>query len=265
MSEPDGGGAPAVVRAELAPTGQLSSIMLDSGGAGYLPDTSPVVTISAPSGKQARRAQAVAKVENGKVVRLDLTDRGRGYRANDVITVKIDPPLSQYGLVFDGVAAEASAELENGIKRLVVDDGGEGYARDQNLTLTIAPPLQAGGRGAAADLRLKYDVADLEALSSEGPYAEYYPEDSVSTELIQLLPSNVRPTRLPDGNFSFRSPPRRHCVKRLTATAEGVRFGRQHGVVSVRGKAGVWTAPEDPILHRSRPDVWAARHVARRA
>ena len=203
VSEPDGGGAPAVVRAELAPTGQLSSIMLDSGGAGYLPDTSPVVTISAPSGKQARRAQAVAKVENGKVVRLDLTDRGRGYRANDVITVKIDPPLSQYGLVFDGVAAEASAELENGIKRLVVDDGGEGYARDQNLTLTIAPPLQAGGRGAAADLRLKYDVADLEALSSEGPYAEYYPEDSVSTELIQLLPSNVRPTRLPDGNFSF--------------------------------------------------------------
>ena len=201
VSVPDGGGAPAVVRAELATTGQLVSIALRSGGGGYLPGESPGVSISPPSREDGRRAQAVARVENGRVIALELTDRGTGYRARDEIAVTIKAPRNEFGVpVFPGVAAEASVELESGVVRLVLERGGDGYARDQPLTLDIAPPLQPGGRGAVAKLQLAFET---EVLPSDGPYADYYPEDSISSELLRLLPSTVRPARRADGNFSF--------------------------------------------------------------
>ena len=42
-----------------------------------------------------------------------------------------------------------------------------------------------GGRQATAKLRLTFD----EPGTSEGPYAEYYPEDSISADLLRLLAS----------------------------------------------------------------------------
>ena len=115
--------------------------------------------------------------------------------------VTIDAPRDEAGVpVFGGVAAEASAALDTGVVRLKVDKGGVGYARDQPLTIDIAPPLQSGGRGATAKLEMAFDV---EYLRSKGPYSDYYPEDSISAELLRLLPSTVRPTRRADGNFTF--------------------------------------------------------------
>ena len=35
------------------------------------------------------------------------------------------------------------------------------------------------------------------------PYSGFYPEDSVSADLLRLLPAIVRPTRRIDGNFTF--------------------------------------------------------------
>jgi hypothetical protein len=131
-SAPEGGGPSAVVRAELAPTGQLLSIEVRKGGSGYLAGEAPVVRISPPSRVGTRPAQAVARVENGRVVALELTDRGRGYRTRDVVTVTIDPPRTDLGMsVTLGETAEASAVLESGVVRLVLEDGGKGYARDQ--------------------------------------------------------------------------------------------------------------------------------------
>ena len=39
-------------------------------------------------------------------------------------------------------------------------------------------------------------------MPTEGPYADYYPEDSISAELLRLLPPTVRPTKRvnADGN-----------------------------------------------------------------
>ena len=204
VSAPDGGGAAAVVRAELSPTGQLVSLVLSSGGEGYPAGASPTVSISPPSGTGGRRAQARARVDDGRVVALELTDRGSRYRARDVVAVTIDAPRDEAGVAVPrGVAAKATADLERAVLRLVLEEGGRGYARDQPLALRIAPPSQEGGRGARAILKLAFEVADLEALPSAGPYGSYYPEDSISAELLRLLPSTVRPVRGADGNFSF--------------------------------------------------------------
>jgi len=216
VSEPEGGGAAASVRAELSTTGIILSIMLDDGGSGYSPRYPPTVSISPPAKANGRRAQAVARVappplpgaapdvNQGRVVSLELTDRGRGYRKSDVVTVRFerdrDAPEA-------GVAPKASVELDYGVVRLVLEDGGKGYARDQPLSLDIAPPLLAGARGAIAKPRLAY--SDLEALPFVGPFSDYYPEDSISAELLRLLPPSVRPTRRPlqgrelGGSYSF--------------------------------------------------------------
>ena len=209
VSAPDGGGASAVVRAELAPTGQLLSIALRKGGSGYLSGDSPTVKISPPSGFGSRPAQAVARVQDGRVVSLELVDRGRGFRTRDVVEVTISPPRNELGVpIALSVAAEASVELESGVVRLVLEDGGEGYARDQRLTLDIEPPANLErewpeSRMAIGKLEPLKLAFELEALKWDGPYTEYYPEDSVSAELLRLLPSTVRPARQPDGTFTL--------------------------------------------------------------
>ena len=196
VSPPDGGGAVAVVRAELGITGQLLSITLSDGGGGYLPEAlgrrpPPAVSISPPEAQGGRRAEAVARIgDDGAIASIELTDRGRGYRRSDVVAVKID-----------GVAARASVSLDSGVVRLVLEDGGKGYARDQPLSLDVAPPQLPGGRGATAKLKLAY--SDLDAGSSEGPFSDYYPGDSVSGELLRLLPPTVRPAKRADGKYNF--------------------------------------------------------------
>ena len=196
VSPPDGGGAVAVVRAELGITGQLLSITLSDGGSGYLPEAlgrrpPPAVSISPPEAQGGRRAEAVARIgDDGAIASIELTDRGRGYRRSDVVAVKID-----------GVAAKASVSLDSGVVRLVLEDGGKGYARDQPLALDVAPPQLPGGRGATAKLKLAY--SDLDAGSSEGPFSDYYPGDSVSGELLRLLPPTVRPAKRADGKYNF--------------------------------------------------------------
>jgi hypothetical protein len=204
VSAPEGGGEGAAVRAELSTTGIILSIALDDGGSGYSPRYPPTVSISPPGKPNGRRAQAVARVsEDGRVVSLELTDRGRGYRKSDVVAVRFNQPLSDEGvpILFLGVAPKASVELDYGVVRLVVEEGGKGYARDQLLTLDIAPPQLAGARGAIAKPRLAY--SDLEALPFVGPFSDYYPEDSISAELLRLLPPTVRPVRRDDGSFAF--------------------------------------------------------------
>ena len=73
ISAPDAGEAAAVVRAELAATGALASITLKSGGGGY--QHAPVVGISPPVAG-GTPAEAVARVDAGRVVSVELTSRG---------------------------------------------------------------------------------------------------------------------------------------------------------------------------------------------
>lgn len=203
VSAPNGGGAGAVCRAELAVTGQLLSINLLLGGDGYQLGEFYAVRVSPPSRSGGRPAQAVARVDGGRVVSLELTDRGRGYRARDVVTVTIDAPKNELGAP-PGVAAKASSELETGVVRLVLEERGQGYARDQPLSIKIEPPLQPGGRGAVGKIEpLAYDPQSAPGLPSAGPYSDFYPSDSISCELLRLLPTTVRPTRRADGNFTF--------------------------------------------------------------
>ena len=268
VSAPAAGGTPAVVRAELRSTGQLVSITVASNGSGYPPGLTPAVYISAPSKVGGRRAQAVAHVEDGSVVSVELTDRGRGYSERDNVEVKIAQPRNEYGVpVFLGVAAEASVALELGVNRLVLEDGGKGYARDQPLTIEIAPPrdTRPPSRGAMAQLKLMY--SDLEALPSDGPYSDYYPQDSISADLLRLLPSIVRPVWCADGSFSFpRAAPSalREAFERNGGRRQGLDVNMESYLYALRESSGLrqklpFAVDRDPTLDHSGRRPWSAR------
>lgn len=153
VSAPEGGGAAAAVRAELSTTGIILSIALDDGGSGYSPRYPPTVSISPPGKPNGRRAQAVARVsEDGRVVSLELTDRGRGYRKSDVVAVRFNQPLNDEGvpMLFSGSAPKASVELDYGVVRQLVDRGWPLVGAAQ--LATAAPPPRADPAAAQVQL-----------------------------------------------------------------------------------------------------------------
>jgi hypothetical protein len=63
----------------------VNKIRVSDGGSGY--DSSPVVTISAPSSSWGVQATAVAEVTNGNVTAIEIVSSGRGYTTAPTITI----------------------------------------------------------------------------------------------------------------------------------------------------------------------------------
>jgi len=63
----------------------VNKIRVSAGGTGY--NSSPIVTISAPSTDWGVQATAVAEVTNGSVTRIEIVSSGRGYTAPPTITI----------------------------------------------------------------------------------------------------------------------------------------------------------------------------------
>ena len=63
----------------------VNKIQVSSGGTGY--NSSPVVTISAPSTDWGVQATAVAEVSNGSVTRIEIVSSGRGYTTAPTIRI----------------------------------------------------------------------------------------------------------------------------------------------------------------------------------
>lgn len=66
-----------------------------------------------------------------------------------------------------------------------------------------APPEWRVGRARAPRRAWLASHPFSQALPFVGPFSDYYPEDSISAELLRLLPPTVRPARRGDGSFAF--------------------------------------------------------------
>ena len=202
-------GAPAVARALMRPTGAVARLRLSGGGSQYA--QAPTVTIAPPAVSGGRSARAEARVVNGSVVELTITDGGAGYTARDAVSVRIEPPRDRAGgALYGATAATASAVLEQEVGSIEVVDGGYGYAVDQGINVQFIPAeSQGGGSGAALN------VSDAKAVVKLSPPPEEsiisFARDSlgfmggerlqgssysVSSELLALLPPNCRPRRV---------------------------------------------------------------------
>jgi hypothetical protein len=66
--------------------GRINNITVTSGGSGYSSATPPTVTISAPN-ESGTQATATAVIENGKIERITILNRGTGYTGNVTVTI----------------------------------------------------------------------------------------------------------------------------------------------------------------------------------
>jgi len=66
---------------------QISDIIITNQGSGYT--SPPVITISAPTGPQAIRAEAFATLVNGKLSTINIIGNGRNYRLTDNVQINI--------------------------------------------------------------------------------------------------------------------------------------------------------------------------------
>lgn len=68
----------------------VESISIVNGGSGYT--SNPTITISSPTGPDGIIAEAVATIENGSVVAVDMISSGSQYRKSSLPTITVSPP-----------------------------------------------------------------------------------------------------------------------------------------------------------------------------
>eukprot|EP00966_Prymnesium_polylepis_P291188 6725399-Prymnesium_polylepis.1 len=152
----------------MQPTGAIAQLRLNNGGGFYA--TTPTVSITPPAGPGGRGARAEARLVNGSVVELTLTDSGAGYSSRDKVRIKIDSPRDGAGNVLDGAtAATVEAVLEQQVASIEVVDGGYGYAVDQVINVQLVP-LEGQGSDAKA-----LGVVDAKVVANLSPP----PEESI--------------------------------------------------------------------------------------
>ena len=119
----------------------ISGIYVESGGSGY--NEPPQVEIESPEEaharthpdaatvtKAARTATATAEVANGAVVKINITDGGKGY--------DFAPKVTFTGGGGTGATAEVYQYLSGSVGNIVIHSGGSGYTSAPQIA--IEPP-----------------------------------------------------------------------------------------------------------------------------
>ncbi len=227
-------GRPARALPVMRYDGQAAAVRLDDSGAGYL--ETPIVTVSPPRAIGGRAAVVSARVASGRVIALSLVDAGSGYSSSDSVVLTVDPPRDESGnSLTEARAAEGVVLLSQCVESIEIVDGGYGYAQDQPVSVTAVVNSEQRGNNAMGGVMPRPAIAKVSLYtrldaSSQGEGAALSPglavagSQSVSSELLALLPSTSRPRRGANGYFTLQLPSR--TSRGLLDTAMATVFGR---------------------------------------
>ncbi|GAX13669.1 hypothetical protein FisN_14Lh315 [Fistulifera solaris] len=161
--------------------GSISSVRILDPGSGYAPGYGPPEVRFPPpdAGESFQTATGRAILSpNGKILRIDVVNRGAGYAKPPEVTVS--PPASlRFESGEEGEIAEAKAFLFRGgpnkgrIERIQLLNPGSGYTEKEIIRIRIAPPeasVQNGGVTATATAVLEYEVSDIIILNNGTGY-----------------------------------------------------------------------------------------------
>jgi solute carrier family 25 phosphate transporter 3 len=163
--------------------GKISSVELVEPGTGYAPGYGvPLVEFPPPdAGEEYERATGRAILQpNGKILRIDLVNRGFGYGKAPTVTISPPAVMSNFPDVSDACAATAKAFLfrqgvnKGRIERIQLIDPGFGYVKDEVIRIKLSPPDVApadGGVPATAAAVLEYQVSGIQMLNVGSGYA----------------------------------------------------------------------------------------------
>lgn len=162
--------------------GSIASVTIEDGGGGYAPGYGPPrVEFPSPNGgEEYRTATGRATLyPNGKILRVDLENRGFGYMSAP--NIEISPPGAELGVTIPGAkGATAKAYIyksgvnKGRLERVQIEDPGLGYLEGEKIRVVVSPPdlpLDQGGVKATAKPVLEYSVASIEIVDGGSGYA----------------------------------------------------------------------------------------------
>jgi solute carrier family 25 phosphate transporter 3 len=167
--------------------GSVSSVKILDRGSGYAPGYGPpAVTFPPPGagtdGYETATGRAIL-TPNGRILRIDLVNRGAGYKQPPIVTVS-SPAAIRFGDVTTegGGVCTATAQAflfksgvnKGRIERIQLVDSGGGYTSNEIIRVRISPPEsspQEGGITATATAVLEYEVSDILVVNNGTGYA----------------------------------------------------------------------------------------------
>lgn len=161
--------------------GSIYSVEIIDPGSGYAPGYgTPVVKFAPPeAGDDYETASGRAVLRpNGKILRLDLVNRGFGY--SKAPTVTISPPTAAVLGDVNATAATAKAFLfrsgvnKGRVERVQLVDPGSGYTSSDVIRVKLSPPEMAlvdGGVAATATAVLELEVGGIQIIDGGSGYA----------------------------------------------------------------------------------------------
>lgn len=162
--------------------GSIAYVDIMDPGSGYAPGYgSPRVEFPPPdAGDDYERATGRAILApNGKILRIDLVNRGFGYNKGPTVTVS--PPASLNNIP-NSTAAVATAKAvlfrqgvnKGRVERLQLIDPGAGYSKEDVIRIKVSPPEMPaadGGLVATATAVLEYEVSGIRIVNNGTGYA----------------------------------------------------------------------------------------------
>ena len=167
--------------------GSIATVDINDEGAGYAPGYgAPFVMFPKPDGGpdyETAIGRAVL-VPNGKILRLDVINRGSGYAKPPTVTIE-PPEAAKMGNGSGLKAAEGRAILfsfganKGRVERIVLTDPGLGYTEKEIIKVRLTPPESEGRNGvtATATAVLEYKVGDIMIVNGGSGYAVEKPID----------------------------------------------------------------------------------------
>lgn len=163
----------------------IARIKIEDRGSGYAPGYgSPEVRFPPPEagpGYVTATGRAVLS-PNGKLLRIDVVNRGSGYAKPPIVTVS-PPAAIRFGdTTSAGFAEAAEAEAfifrsgrnKGRIERVQLTKPGAGYTEREIIRIRVSPPdipIQQGGVMATATAVLEYEVSDILIVNNGTGYA----------------------------------------------------------------------------------------------
>lgn len=167
--------------------GAVASVEISDEGAGYAPGYgAPFVMFPKPDGGpdyETATGRALL-VPNGKILRLDVINRGAGYSKPPTVTIE-PPEATKLGNDSGLKAAEGRAILfsfganKGRVERVVLTDPGVGYTEKEIIKVRLSPPESEGRNGATATATavLEYKVGNITIVNGGSGYAVEKPID----------------------------------------------------------------------------------------
>lgn len=211
--------------------GRVERLLLPPGlsGAGYDPDSPPVVTIAAPRSLQA--VATVASLSNGVVSAISLREGAGGTGYTTPPTVTVSPPNGP------GREARATATLlGTSVSGVQVTDGGSGYTRAPTVTF-----FSAAGTGAQADATIVGSIGIIRIVNGGFGY------DPARPPAVRFVPAVGSGGTGATGTANVDATGR---VISITVTSPGVGYSLDKTTIEI-----------DPPPENTSPDIATARAI----